>query len=184
MQYPRPLSVDSVGFDPSGTPLQRFNKVDHRDLTHPCCHFFEGCPWDSDRTSVSMLFRSLGILSIALQRVGWECPARDRKLLFQDSQMLLALDPLCIVVTWTFHSSGENSSVIFCIPIGGMTPSHPAGWWMRWYVLFQNNYWNSVGYVQDVVFRVMSGGGFQNCRGLCHGFEFKMGVNLIIRPEY
>jgi len=119
MVYPRPLSVDSMDLDLSWTPLHRLYRVDCRDLTCCCCRFLGGCPWDSKRMSVSTLFWSLRMLSIALHIVGCDCTTSDRKPLFQDLQMLLVLDPPCIVVTCTFHSSGGNLGGILHILIGG-----------------------------------------------------------------
>jgi len=80
MQYSKHLSVDSMDFQ--WTPLQRLNKVDTRNLACCRCRFFGGCPRDSNRTSVSTLFRSLRILSVAFHRFGWHCPTWNRKPLF------------------------------------------------------------------------------------------------------
>ena len=121
---------------------------------------FRGCPRDSNRTSVAILFRSLRMVSIAFHRVGWDCPTRDWKLLFQDWQMLLVLHPPCIVVTWTFCSSGGNSKAILRIHMQGMTPSRPTAWWIQWYILFQNYQWNLGDYIQDVF--IWGGGVFDS----------------------
>ena len=96
-----------MDFDPSWTPFQRL-KVDCRDLTCP-----RRRPRDSNGTSVS----TLRILSIVIHRFRWECPIRDRKPLFQDSKMLLVLDPPYIVVIWTFRRSGENSKWLHVVPL-------------------------------------------------------------------
>ena len=90
--YPRPLSVDSMDPNPSWTPLHRLNRVDCRDLTCRRCRFLGSCPRYSNRMSVSTLFWSLRMLSIALHIVGCDCTTSDRKPLFQDSKMLLLLE--------------------------------------------------------------------------------------------
>ena len=136
MQYPRPLSVESMDFDPSWTTLKGLNRVDCMGLSiSPLSFFFRGLPTGFQH-DVCTLFRSLWMLSIAPHRVGGECPTRDRKPLFQDSQILLVLDPLGIVVRWTFRSSGENSRAILLIRVREMALFRPAGWRKVWYVLF------------------------------------------------
>ena len=42
IQYPRPLSVDSMDLDPSWTFLHKLNRVDCRDLRCPGYRFFGG----------------------------------------------------------------------------------------------------------------------------------------------
>ena len=45
IEYPRPLSVDSMDMDPSWTPLHRLNRVDCRDVTCPHCRPHDFLPY-------------------------------------------------------------------------------------------------------------------------------------------